>query len=98
MRDAAPGSRSLACAGKFGLLLCLVLRGMARADSARVTGESGACGLRRGSGRRADSLGRLLYVLSAAPVPPGTRVPFDKLSPANVTTLGGAFYSLSDLG
>jgi hypothetical protein len=29
----------------FGLPLCLVLRGMARADSARVTGESGACGL-----------------------------------------------------
>ena len=52
--------RAMACSLQK-VWLCLALRGIARSDSERVTGKSGACGLRRGSGRRADALVSFLH-------------------------------------
>jgi hypothetical protein len=55
---------------KFGLLLCLVLRGMARADSERVTGESGPdVGLGGVAGGGLTQGADSYTSLSVAPVP-----------------------------
>jgi hypothetical protein len=50
-----------------------------------------------GSGRRADSLGPTLIRSVCGPqFTSGLGAPLDKLSPVKVTTLGGAFYCVSD--
>ena len=73
-----------------GALGGILYRWVSDQPSVPVVGE--ALLASRGSGRRADLLGRLLYILSAAPVLLGTRAPFDKLGPVKLTTLGGAFH------
>ena len=82
MRDTAPGSRGFDSkgepdaereAGKFGASdFAWCREGWPALTQRRALASQAHVGL-GGSGRRADSLGQLLYVLSAAPVPPGTR-------------------------
>ena len=76
---------------KVWLLMCLVLRGMARADLAQSLVKSGACGLRGVAGDGLTHWANFIHLVCWPQFSLGLGAPFDKLGLVKVTTLAGLF-------